>query len=121
MSAHRRIPDLPPKGAEGRSLTRLGHSADSGLTPRRPLPSLSDGLYTTRMPTLPWRSRVRADCDIRRIQEDPPTPVADLKVPLICKKRVTLVDDLEDVGIYLGFVPTDGDVTIKIHQPNVRS
>ena len=34
MSVHRRIPDLPPRGAEGRSLTQPGHSAYSRFRPR---------------------------------------------------------------------------------------
>jgi len=45
MSVHRRIPDAAPSGAEGRSLTQLGHSAskDSAISdrPQRPL---GDGL-----------------------------------------------------------------------------
>ncbi len=45
MSAYRRMSDVVPRGAEGRFMTRLGPSADSGLTPRQPLPSLADGLY----------------------------------------------------------------------------
>ncbi len=32
MSVHRRIPDVAQKGAEGRSLTQLGHSGSFGLT-----------------------------------------------------------------------------------------
>jgi len=61
-SGYRSMADLIQSASECTFMTRLGHSADSGLLPRRPLPLLADGLYTTRMPTLLWRSRFSADC-----------------------------------------------------------